>query len=73
MQAVFGPALAASRTMQLDEIVRRDRERDAREGASHLDVEEIRAMVTAAGFQETGILFQDARFFGLVAHKQSHR
>lgn len=69
MQAYFGPAFAASRDLQIDEIVRRDRERDAQEGAAHLDVEEIRAMVESAGFQDNGILFRDARFFGLVAHK----
>lgn len=69
MQAFFGPAFAASRDMQIDEIVRRDREREAREGAAHLDVEEIRSMVASAGFPDSGILFQDARFFGLVAHK----
>ena len=69
MQAAFGPALAASRQMQIEEIIRRDRERDASEGAAHLEVAEIREMVAAAGFGEAGILFQDPRFFGLVAYK----
>jgi SAM-dependent methyltransferase len=69
MHTFFGPAFAASRDMQIDEIIRRDREREAAEGAAHLDVEEIRSMVAAAGFRDAGILFQDARFFGLVAHK----
>lgn len=69
MQAFFGPALAASRDMQIDEIIRRDREREAGEGATHLGIEEIRSMVEAAGFRDSGIFFQDARFFGLVAHK----
>ncbi len=73
MQDFFGSAFAASRDLQIDEIVRRDREREAAEGAAHLDVDEIRSMVESAGFQDSGIMFQDARFFGLVAHKGEER
>lgn len=69
MQAFFGPALAASRDLRIDEIIRRDRARDAAEGAVHLDVDEIRSTVESAGFRDAGLLFQDARFFGLAAHK----
>lgn len=69
MTDFFGPGFSASRDMHIDEIIRRDREREAAEGATHLDIGEICSMVESAGFAEAGILFHDARFFGLVGHK----
>lgn len=70
MTELFGPALATSPDLSIDEILRRDDARPRAKGAIRLSVDRLVGIAREAGFTILPF-FQDARFVGLIGRKQT--